>query len=67
MIEFAEASAVGGFLREAIPNAEDRQPVEDPELAFTQAFVDERLGRPAGKSALAADNLGGLLRTDVGR
>ena len=51
----------------SVADAERRQPVENAELAFTQALVDECLRLAAGKRAFAADDLRGLLRTDIRR
>ena len=56
-----------GFFREALADAERGQPVEDPELALAQPLVDDRSRRTAGERALLADDLGGLLRADIGR
>ena len=67
MVEFADLGAVLGLFRIFLANSETGEAVENTEFAFAQTLVEDgRLGT-AGKAAGAADRLGRLLGTNLGR
>jgi len=66
VVEFAEPLSVRGFLGEAGPDSGGGEAIEDAELPFAQALVDDGLRGAAGKRSRLADELGGLAGTEVG-
>src|SRR5947209_3247815 len=67
MVELPEPPAMRRFFGESVPDACGREAVEDAELALAQPLIDDRPRRPAGESALLADERRGLLCADIRR
>ncbi len=67
MVEFAEQASVRGFFGKAVADPRRRQSVEDAELAFAKALVDDGVSRATGQRTFAADDLGRFPGADVWR
>src|SRR5690348_3538971 len=67
MIELAEETTKFGLLRVQLLDARARQAIQDAELLFAQALIDDQLRRLTAPTVMLADELGGMTSARIGR